>query len=91
MGTNKRHIGKASEALAISVRTFMALRKMKTPTLAAKSGVPLGTLRKIFSLASVIDFEQLQLLAAALDVAPSQIVARAEKIIEDGDLDKITE
>lgn len=86
MGTNKRQIGDASRALVLAVQSYMGLRDIRANGLAEKSGVPLSTLRKILQHRSVMDFEQLQKISLALGVEPSTLVAKAEQILKDGEL-----
>lgn len=89
MGTNKRKITKASIALALAIKRAAVLREMKIPGLAKKSGVPLSTLRKILANTSVADYEQLRDLADALDIQVSNLMEDAERILRNGDIDKL--
>lgn len=61
----------------------MATRDLKTPGLAKAAAVPYGTMRKILELNTVADYEQLRRIAIALSIPLSDIVADAERLVED--------
>lgn len=82
MGTNGRKIGPYSEALKRAIESYEAEIGIKTPELSKRSGIPLSTLRKILTMKSVADFEQTQLIATALGIRASQLMARAEDIAD---------
>ena len=86
MATGKKIPTIESKALSIAIKRAMATREIKGPALAEKSGVPYSTLRKIFDLNTVADYEQLQKIAAALRMPLSQIVADSERLAEDPDI-----
>ena len=64
----------------------MAARDIKTPALAKESGVPYGTLRRILELNTVADYEQLQKIATALRMPLSRIIADAERLAQDPEI-----
>lgn len=64
----------------------MATREIKGPALAEKSNVPYSTLRKIFDLNTVADYEQLHRIADALKMPLSQIIADADGLSKDPDI-----
>lgn len=75
-----------SKSLSIAVKRAMAAREIKTPALAKESGVPYGTLRRILELNTVADYEQLQKIAAALRMPLSRIIADAERLAQDPEI-----
>ncbi|MBF9694081.1 helix-turn-helix domain-containing protein [Bifidobacterium dentium] len=86
MATGKKIPTIESKALSIAIKRAMATREIKGPALAEKSGVPYSTLRKIFDLNTVADYEQLQRIANALRMPLSQIITDADKLSEDPDI-----
>ncbi|WP_169240835.1 helix-turn-helix domain-containing protein [Bifidobacterium olomucense] len=80
MGTNKREITSSSIALIRAIEAFEAEAGIRTPALAKESGIPLTTLRKILTLKSAVDYEQLRKISGALNIKVSELVARAEDI-----------
>ena len=75
-----------SKSLSIAVKRAMAARDIKTPALAKESGVPYGTLRRILELNTVADYEQLQKIATALRMPLSHIIADAERLAQDPEI-----
>lgn len=75
-----------SKSLSIAVKRAMAARDIKTPALAKESGVPYGTLRRILELNTVADYEQLQKIATALRMPLSRIIADAERLAQDPEI-----
>lgn len=63
----------------------MTLRDIKPRELAAESGVPFGTLRRILELNTVADYEQLSKIAEALRLPLSNIIIDAESLCDDAD------
>ncbi len=61
----------------------MAVRNIRTRSLAEESGVPYGTLRRILELNTVADYEQLRKIADALRMPLSSIIADAERLTQD--------
>lgn len=72
-----------SKALSIAIKRAMVTRDLKPKSLAEKSGVPYGTLRKVLELNTVADYEQLRKISVALDMPLSEIVADAERLAVD--------
>ena len=83
MATGKKIPTIESKALSIAIKRAMATREIKGPALAAKSGVPYSTLRKIFDLNTVADYEQLHRIADALKMPLSQIITDADELSKD--------
>lgn len=81
MATGKKIPTIESKALSIAIKRAMATREIKGPALAAKSGVPYSTLRKIFDLNTVA--EQLHRIADALKMPLSQIITDADELSKD--------
>ena len=75
-----------SKSLSLAVQRAMAARDIKTPALAKESGVPYGTLRRILELNTVADYEQLQKIATALRMPLSRIIADAERLAQDPEI-----
>ena len=75
-----------SKSLSIAVKRAMAARDIKTPALAKESGVPYGTLRRILELNTVADYEQLQKIDTALRMPLSRIIADAERLAQDPEI-----
>lgn len=77
MATGKKIPTIESKALSIAIKRAMATRELKVKSLAEKSGVPYGTLRRILELNTVADYEQLQRISTALRTPLAQIIADA--------------
>lgn len=86
MATGKKVPTVESKALSIAIKRAMATREIKGPALAEKSGVPYSTLRKIFDLNTVADYEQLQRIAAALRMPLTSIIEDADRLAEDPEI-----
>ena len=85
MATGKKIPTIESKALSIAIKRAMATREIKGPALAEKSNVPYSTLRKIFDLNTVADYEQLQRIADALKMPLSHIID-ADELSKDPDI-----
>lgn len=79
MATGKKIPTIESKALSIAIKRAMATRELKVKSLAEKSGVPYGTLRRI----TVADYEQLQRISTALRTPLAQIIADADELSKD--------
>lgn len=86
MATGKKIPTIESKALSIAIKRAMVTREIKGPALAEKSNVPYSTLRKIFDLNTVADYEQLQRIADALKMPLSQIIIDADELSKDPDV-----
>lgn len=86
MATGKKVPTIESRALSVAIKRAMATREIEDPVLAEKSGVPYSTLRKIFDLNTVADYEQLQRIAKALRMTLPQIITDADKLSADPDV-----
>lgn len=73
--------------MSIAIKRSMAIESMSTPKLAKAAGIPYPTLRKVFELRSVVDYEQLRKIAAALNTPVSKIVEDAENLIAEGKIE----
>lgn len=74
-----------SKSLTVAIKRAMTLRDIKPRELAAESGVPFGTLRRILELNTVADYEQLSKIAEALRLPLSNIIIDAESLCDDAD------
>ena len=83
MPTGKKTATIESKTLSIAIKRAMAVRSLRTRTLAEESGVPYGTLRRILELNTVADYEQLRKIADALRMPLSTIIADAERLTQD--------
>lgn len=83
MATGKEIPTIESKALSIAIKRAMATRELKVKSLAEKSGVPYGTLRRILELNTVADYEQLQRISTALRTPLAQIIADADELSKD--------
>ena len=83
MATGKKIPTIESKALSIAIKRAMATRELKVKSLAEKSGVPYGTLRRILELNTVADYEQLQRISTALRTPLAQIIADADELSKD--------
>ncbi|KFI49923.1 helix-turn-helix domain-containing protein [Bifidobacterium biavatii] len=83
MPTGKKTATIESKTLSIAIKRAMAVRNIRTRSLAEESGVPYGTLRRILELNTVADYEQLRKIADALRMPLSSIIADAERLTQD--------
>lgn len=81
MGTNARHVGAISKAIAAELRAELARQHCSIRGFAARHTLPLSTLHKNISGKRAIDVEDLYLICNGLDISPATIITRAERAI----------
>lgn len=89
MATNARETGPLSEAVAAELRALLGLRKWKQVDLSNATGIPKATLSSLLGARTVIDIEQLALMARALGVDPGTALSDAWDRIQLGHADDV--
>jgi|GEM_PF-2620212 len=77
MASGARHVGTITQTVAAELRAEVARGLVRKDDLAARSGVPVGTLSKILRGVAPIDMEQYGALCIALGVDAAELFARA--------------
>lgn len=81
MGTNARHVGAMSKAIAAELRAELARHQYSIRHFAATHTLPLSTLHKNISGKRAIDVEDLYLICNGLGISITTLITRAEQAI----------